>query len=346
MTQPAQPNFLVIVADDLGYSDVGCYGSEIHTPNLDALGRSGARFTDFHSAAMCSPTRSMLMSGTDHHLTGLGQLNEFIRGSAAHKGKKGHEGYLTSNIATLPEVLRDTGYHTMMAGKWHLGLRPEHAPCSRGFDKSFAFLPGCGNHYAWEPQLANSADEPRFFETAVAALHIEGNKYVDNDTLPADFYSSDYYVDKLLQYMKERPKKKPFFAYLPFSAPHWPLQAPRESMAPYRGKYDEGPDVLRQLRLQGLVREGLVAENTKPHPVMAPGIPEWDTADQVYRNKSARSMEAFAGMVDRIDSNVGRVLSYLREQGEMDNTLIIFMSDNGAEGASYEAREWAPDVCP
>lgn len=332
------PNFLVIVADDLGFSDIGCFGSEIRTPNLDALGRSGTRFTDFHTAAACSPTRSMLMSGTDHHLTGLGQLIEFTRSSPAHQQQPGHAGYLRSNIATLPEVLRDNGYYTLMAGKWHLGLQPEHAPFHRGFSRSFAMLPGCCNHYGWEPQLEQTAtDQPRFMQTSVVALHMEEDKYITNADLGADFYSSDKYTGKLLQYLEVRPRDKPFFAYLPFSAPHWPLQSPKENMEKYKGVYDDGPDALRLRRLQALQKEGLVPKDVVPHPVQSEG-PEWTEMDETSQKKSSKAMEAFAGMVDRIDYNVGRVVDYLKTQGEYENTTILFMSDNGAEGSSYEAR--------
>ncbi|CAO3659896.1 unnamed protein product [Umbelopsis vinacea] len=331
-----KPNFLIILADDLGFSDVGCFGSEIKTPNLDSLGRTGIRFKDFHAAAACSPTRAMLMSGTDHHLTGLGQLVEFTRNSPAHQGKPGHEGYLTENVATLPEVMRDGGYHTMMSGKWHLGLRPEYAPCSRGFTRSFSLLPGCANHYGWEPQLEEGNEQPKFFDTAVTALHIEDKEYIDNSKLPEDFYSTDHYTDKLLQYFEERPKEKPFFAYLPYSAPHWPLQAPKESVEPYKGIYSDGPDALRKKRLDGLIREGLTSSDVTPHPVLAPGMAEWEAMDEVTRQKSARAMETYAGMVDRMDQNIGRVIEYLKENDLYDNTLILFASDNGAEGASYE----------
>lgn len=332
-----RPNFLVIIADDLGYSDVGSFGSEIETPNIDSLSKDGTRFTDFHTAAACSPTRSMLMSGTDHHLTGLGQLVEFTKNSPAHQGKPGHEGYLTNKVATLPEVLRDSGYHTFMSGKWHLGLRPEYAPHAKGFTTSFSLLPGCANHYGWEPQLENPEDLPRFFETATSALHIENSNYVDNDTLPDDFYSSDHYANKFVSFLNERPKDKPFFGYLAFSAPHWPLQAPEENVAKYRGIYDQGPAALKQKRLEGLVKQGLLDPNVTPHPFVKTGSPEWDAMNTEERQKSARSMEVFAGMVDRMDYNIGKVIQALKDQGEYDNTVVIFMSDNGAEGASYEA---------
>lgn len=144
-----RPNFLVIVADDLGFSDLGCYGSEITTPHIDSLAsqQGSLRFTQFHVAAACSPTRSMLMTGTDHHIAGLGQLHEFVRSSPAHQGQPGHEGYLHERVVALPELLSDGGYFTVMSGKWHLGLQKQHLPIKRGFKKSLALLPGCANHY-------------------------------------------------------------------------------------------------------------------------------------------------------------------------------------------------------
>ncbi|KAK5173660.1 uncharacterized protein LTR77_002341 [Saxophila tyrrhenica] len=341
---PDRPNFFIIVADDLGYSDIGSYGGEIYTPNIDSLAsdNGGQRFTSFHVAAACSPTRAMLMTGTDHHLTGLGQLAEMVRNSPAHQGKPGHEGYLTDRVAAMPELLRDGGYYTMMAGKWHLGLKPEYGPKARGFDRSFSLLPGCANHYAFEPDYEKVEEPPRFFETAVTALHAEDGQYINK--LPEDFYSSDAFASKLIQYLDERSveeKEKPLFAYLPFSAPHWPLQAPKESMDKYRGMYDDGPDALRLRRLHRLKELGLLDPNIVPHEIVAVGREQghWNTLTDYERAKSARSMEAYAGMVDRMDHNIGRILDSLKASGEYDNTYILFMSDNGAEGASYEARD-------
>ncbi|OAP63414.1 hypothetical protein AYL99_02641 [Fonsecaea erecta] len=338
-----RPNFLVIVADDLGFSDCACFGSEIQTPNIDALAAeaTGLRFTSFHVAAACSPTRSMLMTGTDHHIAGLGQLAEFTRSSAAHHGQPGHEGYLNEKVVALPELLQEGGYHTMMSGKWHLGLRKEHHPHKRGFARSFALLPGCANHYAWEPPEYDPTAEPeKFFETATRALHVEDDQFVD--VLPEGWYSSDGYGDKLLSYLSERTaeeKAKPFFAYLPFSAPHWPLQAPEENVRKYRNFYNAGPFALREARLKRLVSLGLVKPDVQPHPVVNTAADDvhWDDLDEESRLKSARAMETYAGMVDRMDWNIGRVIDYLKETGEYNDTLILFMSDNGAEGASYEA---------
>ncbi|KFY63529.1 hypothetical protein V497_01979 [Pseudogymnoascus sp. VKM F-4516 (FW-969)] len=339
-----RPNFLVIVADDLGFSDCSCFGSEIQTPNIDSLAKDatgGTRFTSFHVAAACSPTRSMLMTGTDHHIAGLGQLSEFVRSSPAHQGQPGHEGYLNEKVVALPQLLQDDGYLTLMAGKWHLGLKKEYSPQARGFDKSFALLPGCANHYGYEPQYEDPVNEPpKFFETAVTALHMEDSEYVTS--LPEDFYSSEFYASKMIQYLSERSgadSEKPFFAYLPFSAPHWPLQAPKASMDKYKGLYADGPEALRLKRVENLKKLGLIPQDVTPHPIITTGDEpqEWDSMNEGDKAKSARAMEAFAGMVDCMDENIGRVVDYLKSTGEYDNTFILFMSDNGAEGASYEA---------
>lgn len=336
-----RPNFLVILADDLGFSDISCYGSEIKTPNIDSLAaeHNSLRFTSFHVAAACSPTRSMLLSGVEHHLTGLGQLAEFVRMSPAHQGAPGHEGYLNDKIVTLPELLSDAGYFTCMSGKWHLGLRKKHWPDKKGFQKSFAMLQGACNHYAWEPTYEDP-DKSYGFMDVNSSPHVEDGEHAK---LPDDFYSSDYYASKMLEILSGRSdtdKQKPFFAYLPFTAPHWPLQAPEESVKPYHGRYTEGPAALRLERLAALRDIGLIPADAIPHEVVAvPGEqPEWDQLTPHEQAKSARAMETYAGMVSRMDENIGRVIESLKKSGEYDNTYILFMSDNGAEGASFEAR--------
>lgn len=229
-----------------------------------------------------------------------------------------------------------------MSGKWHLGLKPEHHPCHRGFKKSFALLPGCANHYAYEPQYKDPESEPgKFFETATRALHVEDDNILGR--LPDGFYSSDAYVDKLISYLDDRneeEKTQPFFAYLPFSAPHWPLQAPKEVCDKYKGFYDDGPEALRQKRLARLKELGMVDPDVTPHPVVViDNKPEnWDELPEDIRKASSRAMEVYAGMVDRMDWNIGRMIDYLRKTDQYDNTFVLFMSDNGAEGASYEAQ--------
>lgn len=343
-----RPNFLVIVADDLGFSDLGCFGGEISTPNLDRLAKKGIRFTDFHAAAACSPSRAMIMTGTDHHIAGLGNLIEWTNvsrqndphgkmGTAPQRGMPGYEGYLNEKVVTVSEVLRDNGYLTLLAGKWHLGLTPERSPKKRGFERSLAHLPACSNHYAFEPQLAGSHEIPDFLTMSYIAVHSEDGEYVKK--LPDGWYSSDGYGDKMLQYLKDRKEgndERPFFAYLPFTAPHWPLQAPQELIKKYRGVYDDGPDALREKRLQRLKELGMVAPDVEPHPVVADEVPRWSEMTPEVRAASARAMEVFAGMVESIDINVGKVVDYLESTGELDNTFVCFMSDNGAEGAAYE----------
>ncbi|KAI0478461.1 alkaline-phosphatase-like protein [Xylariaceae sp. FL0804] len=335
-----RPNFLIIVADDLGYSDIGPYGGEIKTPNLDKLAKDGIRMTNFHTASTCSPTRAMLFSGTDHHIAGLGQMAEYMRAFPDYfKDKEGYEGYLNWKVAAMSEILSDADYLTIMSGKWHLGLTKELAPCSRGFQKSFSFLPGSGNHHAWEPQLED--DEFRMPVMKTEAFWMDGDKYIDmKKDLPEDFYSTRSFTDRMLKFLEERDaqeKEKPFFAYLPFTAPHWPLQAPRERVQKYAGVYDDGPDALTEKRLKRLQELGLVPEGVEHAPPVGNLGPEWKDLSDAERAESARKMETFAAMVDIIDENIGRVTDYLESTGELDNTFVLFMSDNGAEGVAMEA---------
>lgn len=349
MAASKRPNFLVIVADDLGFSDIAPFGGEINTPNLAKLAKNGIRFTDFHAAAACSPSRAMIMTGTDHHIAGLGNLIEWTNKSgqndpkgnmstAVQRGMPGYEGYLNERVAALPEILRDAGYLTLMSGKWHLGLTPERSPKARGFEKSFAHLPACSNHFAYEPQLEKMDEIPEFMEMSFIALHSEDGEYVKK--LPEGWYSSDGYGDKMLKYLKERKESgddRPFFGYYPFTAPHWPLQAPQEYIKKYKGVYDDGPDALRLKRLQRLKDLGMVPQDVEPHPVVADEVKEWNEMSDEERTNSCKAMEVFAAMVECIDTNVGKVVNYLEETGELDNTFICFLSDNGAEGAAYEA---------
>jgi arylsulfatase A-like enzyme len=250
----------------------------------------------------------------------------------------GYEGYLNDSVVALPELLRDNGYHTVMSGKWHLGLTPSRSPHTRGFERSLALLPACSNHYGYRPDEEKKGQIPRFLEMSVIALHMEDDHYVEE--LLEDWYSSNGYGDRMLKYLtewKERGDDRPFFAYYPFSAPHWPLQAPKEYIEHYRGVYDEGPEALRQQRLANLVKLGMIDKDTKPHPVVADEVNGWDELSEHEKKLSSKAMEAYAGMVECLDHNIGRVVDYLESIGELDNTYILFCSDNGAEGAAYEA---------
>jgi len=317
-----RPNFLLIVADDLGFSDLGAFGGEIETPNLDALAMRGVRFTDFHSAPACSPTRAMLMTGTDPHIAGIGTMLEVAHPDFT--GAPGYEGHLNDRVVTVTELLRDGGYHTILSGKWHLGQTEGSIPSARGFDRSFSLLPAGGSHYG-------KGDTNRF--STVDAIYHEDGAPVEQ--LPDDYYSSDYFATRLIGFLEDRPRDKPFFAYLPFTAPHWPLQAPDESIAKYRGRYDEGPEVLRQKRLSRLKELGLCPKDVVPHSFV--DGEDWSDLSDEDRAWSSRAMEVYAGMVDRMDWNIGRVVDHLRASGDLDNTIILFLSDNGAEGAIVEA---------
>jgi arylsulfatase A-like enzyme len=317
-----RPNILLIVADDLGFSDLGAFGGEIATPHLDALATNGRRFTDFHSAPACSPTRAMLMTGTDPHLAGIGTMLEVAM--PGFSGAPGYEGHLNDRVVTVTELLADAGYHCILSGKWHLGETAESIPAARGFHKSFALLPAGGSHYAGEGLDRFSIVETAYQEDGVA---VSG--------LPEDFYSSDYFADRMVGWLAERPRDLPFFAYLPFSAPHWPLQAPDANIAHYRGTYDAGPEALRAARLARMQAMGVCSEGVTAHPFVGGAV--WEDMSAEDRAWAARAMEVYAGMVERMDWNVGRVIEQLKSLGDLDNTVIMFLSDNGAEGAMVEA---------
>ncbi|XXG94712.1 hypothetical protein Hte_000969 [Hypoxylon texense] len=345
MSKEKPPNVLIIVADDLGFSDTSPYGGEIDTPNLQKLADEGLRMTGFHTAASCSPTRAMLLSGTDSHIAGLGCMAEKIasalrKAPQIFKGKPGYEGYLNYRVAALGEILQDAGYFTLMSGKWHLGLEKAHGPHARGFTKALSFLPGGGNHFNHEPQLYGLKEKP----TAIFkgdGIWMKDRDFINGSTdLPKDFYSSNTFMDHFLDVLKERTtdeQNQPFFGYLPFTAPHWPLQAPQEVIKKYRGKYDDGPVALRDRRLQSLIEKGLVPPDVVPAPLHMLKTKPWEELSKEEKRKSSRAMEVYAAMVDLIDVNIGRVRNYLEETGELDNTFIVFMSDNGAEGQLLEA---------
>lgn len=316
---PRRPNILVIMADDLGFSDLGAFGGEIDTPNLDALALSGLRLTGFHTEPACAPTRASFLTGSDSHRVGLGNMPESM--APNQTGKRSYEGYLRADSATLAERLAPSGYRTLFSGKWHLGVTSDQDPHARGFQRSFAMLNCCHNHFG----LGISPDRTKMF-----AYSRDGQTVT---TLPAGFYSSDYFADQLIDQMRGSAagpdREKPFFAYLAFTAPHAPLQAPAETIAKYRGRYDMGYDVLREQRIRRQRALGLLDPSVQPHrPVDT--VP-WTSLSPAEKADSARKMEIYAAMVDRLDKAVGRVIAELKASGSLDNTTIFFLSDNGAE---------------
>jgi arylsulfatase A-like enzyme len=311
-----RPNIVFILADDLGYSDLSVFGSEIPTPNLDALAQSGMLLTDFYAGMTCSPTRAMLMSGTDHHVAGMGVQGRPSRDD--QRGQPGYEGYLNFRVASLAELMTDAGYDTYMTGKWHLGEELEHGPRARGFKRSFVSLDGAAHLGGWDwrgPQPA---------------------RYRDGEELVAvgdDFYTTRFYTERMIEYIEQdRAADKPFFAYLAYTAPHWPLQAPDESIARFKGRYDVGYEALYASRFARMKELGFVSAAAEPIDD-ARFRPRWSELSAEERQLEARRMEIYAAMVSDLDIYVGQFVAYLERIGELDNTFIMFMSDNGAESA-------------
>lgn len=312
----ARPNMLVIVTDDIGFSDWGAFGGEINTPHLDRLAAEGVRITNFYTAPTCSPTRAMLLTGIDHHLVGLGTMAEVLQPN--QKGKPGYEGYLNDRAVALPELLLDAGYATMIAGKWHLGEAIEQDPSRRGFAQSFTLLQGGASHFGDEWML--SADYTPVYRENGRRVH-----------LSADFYSSDFYAQKLIEWLKAKQDDRPFFAYLAFTAPHNPLQIPDDRLSKYAAAYNTGYDALARTRLARMKALGIVPNEAVPFPRPS-FILGWEELSHQQRAESARAMEVYAAMIETIDDNVGRLLGTLKELNVYDNTLIIAFSDNGANG--------------
>ncbi len=311
-----QPNFLLVMVDDMGWTDIGAFGSEIHTPNLDALAERGVKFSDFHTSVSCSPTRSMLLSGTDNHIAGLGNMAELLTDN--QRGKPGYEGYLNERVVSLAEVLGEGGYHTYMAGKWHLGHKPESYPYARGFERTFSLLYGGASH--WD-------DMSGLMEGQTPVHYTRNGKTLDK--LPADFFSSRSFTDFLIDAIREnRQDGKPFFAYLAFTVPHDPVHVPEPWLSKYRGLYDDGYEALKTKRASGAKRLGLVPKKAKlpsRHHLVRP----WDSLSSEEQALQARGMEVYAGMVENMDYHYGRVVDFLKDIGEYENTVIIFFSDNG-----------------
>ncbi|NOU61305.1 arylsulfatase [Marinifilum sp. JC070] len=312
---------ILIMADDMGYSDIGCYGSEISTPNLDRLAKNGVRFRNFYNETKCCPSRASLLTGIYHHEAGVGGM---ISESDKEITEGPYQGFLNEKSITIAEILKNVGYSTYMAGKWHLGERKEHWPVKRGFDKHFGLISGASSYF----ELILNQERKR----------VMANN--DQSWFPpeSDFYMTDAFTDSAVSMISEHVKQqseKPFFLYLAYNAPHWPLHALPEDIEKYEGKYDIGWDSIRQQRFDKMIREGIWDESIKLSP-----RPESVEAWKKQENKKqwARLMQIYAAMVDRMDQGIGRVLYELEKNQLSENTLIIFLSDNGACSVSVEER--------
>ena len=316
--QPRRPNILLIVADDLGVSDIGCYGSEIDTPNLNHLAEHGVRFTHFRNTARCCPSRSSLLTGLYPHQTGIGHMVQDLR-------RPGYQGYLNDRCSTIAEVLRPAGYRTLMAGKWHVGEYRPHWPTDRGFDNYFGLISGACNYFRLDKGRQMALDDQPW-------------------PPPTDgsFFMTDAITDRAVAYLEKYGRgPQPFFLYTAFTAPHWPLHAHPEDIAKYEGKYMKGWDVLRQERHVRMIEMGIVSKRWPLTPRDS-AAPPWQTVTD--RKAWDRKMAVYAAQIDRMDRGIGRILRKLRETGAEDNTLVIFLADNG--GCAEEIDRGEPGVPP
>jgi len=306
-------NVLVILVDDMGFSDLGCYGSEIHTPNLDRLASDGVQFTQAYSVARCCPSRAALLTGLNPHQAGMGGM---VSSAEKNVPEGPYQGYLNRECVTIAEALKPAGYRTYMSGKWHVGEEPEHWPRQRGFDRYFGLISGASSYY-------------EILEGRNRKMALNDQRWSPPDE---GFYMTDAFGDHAVKCIEEHDPSEPFFQYLAFTAPHWPLHAPAEDIAKYRGRYRIGWDELRRRRYAKQLELGIIDPKWPLSP-RDPDVPAWENAES-YQNVGDHDewdlrMAVYAAMVDRMDQNVGRVLDALRTKGLEDDTLVIFMSDNG-----------------
>ncbi len=312
-----RPNVLVIMGDDFGFADIGSFGGEISTPNLDALARDGKMLTNYHTMPTCSPARLSFLTGVDNHIGGVGTMYENIAPNQV--GKPGYETYINNRVVTVAELLKDSGYHTLMSGKWHLsgkGTQNGTSPYDRGFEDVFTLLQSGANHFNADPYQAGGHT---FF--------MRNDKIVprpDNGTFSNDLYTN-IMLDQIKKYQGD---SKPLFMYLAFQTAHSPFQAPQESIKKYEGVYNVGYDNIREQRFEKQKELGIWPANMTL-PKRLPVLPSWDSLTPDQKEYRTKVLQVHAAMIDNMDSNVGRVIQYLKDIGEYDNTLILFTSDNG-----------------
>jgi arylsulfatase/uncharacterized sulfatase len=309
-----QPNVVVILADDLGFTDLGAYGSEISTPNIDRLADRGVKFSNFHSSASCAPSRAMLLTGVDNHLAGLAGIPESIPPEQA--GDENYQGVLSNNVATVASILNEEGYHTYMAGKWHLGKTKENLPYNRGFERTLSMADTGADNWEHRPYL------PMYD-------HAHWTRDGEEIQLEEPFYSSELLVDEMIGFIDSNlDDGQPFFAYVPFLAVHVPVQAPKEYTDMYLETYVDGWEALRDSRHAAAIDIGLVPDSER---VTHDFVDDWASLSAEEQRFEAKRMAVYAGMVTAMDYHVGRLINYLEEEGELDNTIFIVTSDNGPE---------------
>ncbi|MET0244140.1 MAG: arylsulfatase [Flavitalea sp.] len=316
--QSKRPNIIVILADDMGFSDIGCYGSEIPTPNIDKLAAGGVRFKQFYNNARCCPTRASLLTGLYPHQAGIGGMSEDPEKPGVNdEGVDGYRGYLTKNSSTIAETVKASGYHTYMTGKWHVGMHGKDKwPLQRGFEKFYGILSGGSSYLKPFPPRGiteNNGDQQYEF--------------------PDGYYTTDAFTTNAIKYINEQKDNNPFFLYLAYTAPHWPLHAKEEDIKLFRDKYIIGWDSVRHERWRKQIAMGVA----KPEWGLAEReMRSWDSLTQDEKQKVAYRMSVYAAQVYSMDQNIGKLLNTLEQKGELDNTVIFFMSDNGACAEPYQ----------
>ena len=312
MATEQRPNILLIMVDDMGFSDLGCYGSEIDTPNLDKLAANGQRFTHFYNAARCCPTRASLLTGLYPHQAGIGGMvnGDGVEGSP-------YQGNLNRQCVTLAEVLKGAGYSTYMSGKWHVGEDHPNWPMDRGFDRHYGLISGAMNYF----------DIRKTKQPGVERKFSNENEHYQP---PAEgFYATDAFTDYAVERISEHPGDQPFFMYLAYTAPHWPLHALPEDIAKYENRYKQGWQPLREERYERLKQLGIIDSDCSLS-AQDENAADWDSLDEGTQELMAQKMAVYAAQVDRMDQGVGKVIDTLRDKGILENTLIMFLSDNGA----------------
>ncbi|WP_269620978.1 arylsulfatase [Zhongshania sp. BJYM1] len=309
-----RPNIVLILADDLGFSDIASYGSEIQTPSLDALAASGISFTNYHTAASCAPTRAMLLTGVDSHRNGVPNIPESI--PPEHQVHENYRGVLSRNAVTIASMLQSAGYHTYMAGKWHLGKARDELPYRRGFSRTITMADTGADNWEQKPYIP---------------IYKKANWFADGEetTLPSDFYSSEFLVDKTIEFIDSNSDSQPFFAYIPFQAVHIPVQAPKEFTEKYIKTYTQGWHVLREQRQKRSKELGIIPADSDMMTMSSTN--DWDSLSDEDKRFHAKRMAVYAGMVDAMDRHIGRLIAHLKATGRYDNTIFIFSSDNGSE---------------
>lgn len=320
-SQTSRPNIVIIMADDMGYSDIGSYGSEIATPHLDALAAEGVRFRQFYNAARCCPTRASLLTGLYPHEAGMGGMVSSLN-SEPEPGP--YQGFLSDSAVTIAEVLRQAGYANYMSGKWHVGEKPEHWPRQRGFDRYFGLISGASSYF----EIIK--DQPM-----IRQMVLDDQRWEP----PAEgFYMTDAFTDYAVTFLNDHFQQKeeqPFLLYLAYTAPHWPLHALPEDIQKYEGRYEMGWDSLRTLRYQKMLETGIIDSSYALSP-REEGVEAWESAEN--KEDWSRRMTVYAAMIDRMDQGIGKVFNVLKQNNAWDHTLILFLSDNGGSAENIAGR--------